>query len=524
MALGKWDRFKQTFGSYKSARLDDWRGVAEAALSSLQAALKVLRDPPLTNISTVVTAQVIALQKAIANEKKDPAAACKAFAAVETICKAQLKVAQAALMAEPPNRGALAAAMAEPGGKAFIDALVAAVGDRASTDEQKTLVTNAIRVRYDVKTLSGELSTKSLPRLYKMLGVLPDDHTTDNAKLRVIKRSKNAGEDTKGKTVYSASYGKGTVTLEGGESGYRAKKVKIKTDKGTTTVKFFDAAVLHEVGHAVDDRDDVMDNVPDNPAFGKWREESVDSVIAAAGTHLGFNKTFAAAGKPQLKSILEGAFAGGNALKPKDLAGAISGLHTLGLDGIARDPGIAAAAKQRVDKKDKVWGTLDHNKFFEQVELDGKDQIEKLVRQVIDDICTNDVQISALDAVTAVFKPFLDTQDQVDWSALAAHPALSWLSAIGAQTVGNYKLSESKLQGLALKTDDGTRVYQQSYSNQFWSYQIEARQHMVRPYQFRARGEWFAEAYTAYFLGLMGTGHVAYRWLNGLYGDPKLAS
>lgn len=49
--------------------------------------------------------------------------------------------------------------------------------------------------------------------------------------------------------------------------------------------------------------------------------------------------------------------------------------------------------------------------------------------------------------------------------------------------------------GLAL----GGRIYQESYRNLWFSYDQAARARKVSLYQFRAPGEWFAEAYAAYY-------------------------
>jgi hypothetical protein len=49
--------------------------------------------------------------------------------------------------------------------------------------------------------------------------------------------------------------------------------------------------------------------------------------------------------------------------------------------------------------------------------------------------------------------------------------------------------------GIAL----GDRIYQEAYSGDWWSYKQSTRTRKVSTYQYRAPGEWFAEAYAAYY-------------------------
>lgn len=45
----------------------------------------------------------------------------------------------------------------------------------------------------------------------------------------------------------------------------------------------------------------------------------------------------------------------------------------------------------------------------------------------------------------------------------------------------------------------GGRIFQEAYSGDWWSYDPAARSRKVSTYQYRAPGEWFAEAYAAYY-------------------------
>jgi hypothetical protein len=61
----------------------------------------------------------------------------------------------------------------------------------------------------------------------------------------------------------------------------------------------------------------------------------------------------------------------------------------------------------------------------------------------------------------------------------------------------------------------GDRVYQKSYKTPEWvSYLLAARKQGIHGYQFRAPGEWFAELYAAYYMGVLKPEHPAVKdWL-----------
>jgi hypothetical protein len=71
-------------------------------------------------------------------------------------------------------------------------------------------------------------------------------------------------------------------------------------------------------------------------------------------------------------------------------------------------------------------------------------------------------------------------------------------------------------QALSDKATLDKRVYQQSYSNRWTSYQADARKKGITGYQFRAPGEWFAELYAAWKRKKLQPGHPAITWLSEL--------
>lgn len=67
----------------------------------------------------------------------------------------------------------------------------------------------------------------------------------------------------------------------------------------------------------------------------------------------------------------------------------------------------------------------------------------------------------------------------------------------------------------AKKNKLGDRVYQQAYKSEWWSYEFAQRKvSRIRDYTFRAPGEWFADAYAAFYEGNLSKKHPLYAWLD----------
>jgi len=62
------------------------------------------------------------------------------------------------------------------------------------------------------------------------------------------------------------------------------KLVSQGTDKKEERVNYFNFTALHEFGHHVDDRKKVMKDNGENAGFGKWKQETIESVVDAVYT------------------------------------------------------------------------------------------------------------------------------------------------------------------------------------------------------------------------------------------------
>ena len=106
--------------------------------------------------------------------------------------------------------------------------------------------------------------------------------------------------------------------------------------------------------------------------------------------------------------------------------------------------------------------------------------------------------------------------DLIDWSALKKHEVFAWCKDVKMSG------SESGLWDSGTKSMkralDG-RVYQECYSGDWVSYAVSARAKRVTNYQFRASGEWFADAYSVYYLGKLPDNHPLKPWLDAQSDD-----
>lgn len=330
--------------------------------------------------------------------------------------------AKAAAMAkhDPDTMTALAD---QPGGPALLDAMVGDLGGKAKDADSKAFVRAAITARFGTQLDDKDLSTKYLPRLYKVLGMVPGSHTLDNPKLRVINR-----ERTKVET--SGDYLNGVVNLKAPRTGLVDSLVsfgawampeKLVGKQLPGGVSQFDALTLHEVGHAVDDKQKFMDGKAGSVTFGGWQNHSVDEVADLVATAHGLYGAFAELGKPFLKAYL-----------------------------------VAVLKKKKPQDDAAVKG-----------------------------------------ATPADAKP--------DWKKLAKHAAVDHAENIRMKndSAGLWDRGDAAAAKYAI----GGSVVQESYGGHWVSYALSARTAKITDYQFRAEGEWYAEAYAAFFLGKLKPSH-----------------
>lgn len=298
------------------------------------------------------------------------------------------------------------------GGPELVDAVVKGIGSKAKTPEDKAVIVAAITARYGpTLTETENFSSKNLPLLYNVLGMVPSSHVSSDTVGQIQSH------------VFTRS--------EGGEyvgGDYANKTIRIaKTSEGTQ----FKSTTLHEVGHAVDDRKNLMTKAGMDK-HADWKKESVDSVADAIFAH--FKKDFA-----------DAAF--------------WSSKNTTGVFKLPNKSEVADYLKAILKGNDSPAFPGDDNGTRKQV-IDG---------HIAATIC-KEIRES---------NKFWDKGDS------------------GAK-----------------KHRVGDRVYQEAYKDQWWSYEFSARKSSrIRDYTFRAPGEWFADAYAAFYQGKLSKKHPIYAWL-----------
>ena len=173
---------------------------------------------------------------------------------------------------------------AQPGGAAILDQMVAEIGPKANSEEKRRIVAKAMKARFDIDELSGDLSTRALPRLYGLLKNLPEGHVRDNDSLKRVERHRGSSE---GASYYKESEQRIVLNVE--RTGPIMGALNFESyypdgpDKSAVRVNSFDVTTLHEVGHAVDaEKQDYMGRNGGQAGKGEWATHSSNEIIEVA--------------------------------------------------------------------------------------------------------------------------------------------------------------------------------------------------------------------------------------------------
>jgi hypothetical protein len=414
-----------------------------------------------------------------------------------------------------------------PDGRDRLDQRVGALGGKATSQEQKDFVKAALLARYDINTMEGDLSTKALPKLYAVLGMVPESHVRDNDMLKNIIRLK---QGTEGASHYSpdADNAKNRpgkrIYLELGRTGTFAITSETWTGDtiGKTKVNEFSATTLHEVGHAVDEKRHFMDGKTGQGAYGGWVESSKEDVArliaAQEGFYTGWEHDYS---KAALAKTLEGVLVNGKFERTEtDVFCALAATPPTA-QTLLNDPGVVQAQTDYDNFTQNGW-PQDIKTPRETAR--GLCKVKPtFVRDAIVEEVIKRVYSHRVDPAVAVneflqdFGKAAQKPTNNDWPKMKAHTAVKFCLAVRV-TGENNGLWDQGASG-AGKYSIGNKVYQESSRGKWICYDTNARTRAVSTYQFRAPAEWFAELYSLYYIekqkngGTAPTSHTDFTWI-----------
>ncbi len=203
------------------------------------------------------------------------------------------------------DAGSLHKLMANPENAKTLDKLVEKMDDKTS----KKVLEAAMQARFGVVMKDFDTSTKaadvaegkkSIKETYLLMLKVPESHVRDNPSLTEIDRKHGVG----------SAYGSDKIALQAfwsGEAanpnpvGDPAELPNVDADckpQGTDTPPYLSWTTLHEVGHAVDDKESFMSSKGN--AYAGWQTHSIEEVVAVAVKHLQYEITY-------IRALLTGA-------------------------------------------------------------------------------------------------------------------------------------------------------------------------------------------------------------------------
>lgn len=459
-----------------------------------------------------------------------------------------------------------------------VDEAMKKMGGTASTPAEKKLAMGALQARFGIqldhstrcecgpskepvgtkctkcktKVTEPVYSSKILPKLYKLMNDLPPGHVVDNPSFKNLRRNR-----TSDASFFQSSTQTVVLNLKQ-TSGPRGMINNVghtlanihHTGKGSVIVDEFQDFAYHEIAHAVDDKTGYMDSHGKQADHGGWKESSRAEAINVAGAELGFFDDFAGCPHAFLRAFLDDS-AKGKQPKPKsgeggDQGGGLEEAWTKAmsiakalpktLDEFTNHPAIKAAIDFRGEaapKGDEQFTLTDLTEKFKPQWKNVQMAYTKAGSAEIRDMYTECCKRIGMtgESPDVVYKSFGGGADfskgappKPDFKAMAKHKAVAWLKGV-SMSGGESGLWDEGNAGAKKYAVKG-RVYQESYKDDWWSYDLAARGQLIVNYQFRAPGEWFAEAYAAHHIGKLPSGHVIAKYLESEEGKraPKRKS
>jgi hypothetical protein len=417
------------------------------------------------------------------------------------------------------------------GGSAIIDRMVAELGDKVKDQDERDFIIAAMKARFKLDVIDGDMTSKALPKFYKLLTMVPDAHTTDNDSLKKINRVDAVFNWKLFNSWYDPTEKGVVINLPKSTLPFARKAATGEI----TPFEGFSLATLHEVGHSVDDKLGFMMGKAGNAKYGGWQTESIGSIADKAGELQGLFDDFPGIPRKWVKIYLQTVLETGKA-DPGKMCEVAAADHTEAV----RNQAIIMQARNlsELTQMDRQRQAMSNGGVPQREWDDAYDRGKKTKLRLGDTTVSTDVAFGQK-IVAAMFKdkkPLATVLDElariyevpIELNAsdaavqiMANHKATLWCKSIRLSGFsGPWGSGPSGAQTAALT--DG-RVYQQSYGDAWTSYALSARGKGVSDYQFRVPGEWFAELYAFYYLKKLSPAHADYGWFKEEIDDAAAA-
>ncbi|MCB9759765.1 MAG: hypothetical protein H6739_07970 [Alphaproteobacteria bacterium] len=410
-------------------------------------------------------------------------------------------------------------------GRQVLDELMQSINWKHPGPENLEMGKRALMARYGLESLDGKLGRKALPKLYELLGMVPDEHVHSNQDLLRFVRDVNNAQFL---GLYEGGQKKLTIWVQRVSGPRSENKTFVQDDTvddncrmGNVQLPLFDHTTLHEVGHAVDHLLHFMNVHMGEDVYGGWRRETDTSMIEAFMAD-GFGTRFPLIPTDFLEKYLKLELENGDEGRAAQEAYQARGqLPSVG--DIVRTESVREAAEElskyrtegvpddstRKDHFKKYWGytssdanalaTGDNAKFIRELLTE---VLKLILHQQTDPIPAAQTVLARLQAYRTVTP---------DWNALAQDTVARICNNIHTYT-GRAMWRDGRAAAEASFLNG--RVYSVDHDGTYFSYAMAARRKMVSNYQFNAPSEWFAELYALYYANKLPPNHPARVWLD----------
>ncbi|MCB9741686.1 MAG: hypothetical protein H6740_03665 [Alphaproteobacteria bacterium] len=432
--------------------------------------------------------------------------------------------------------------MAQPGGAHLLDLMVEDISWSRAKTADKDWTIAAIQARFNIPELvtpRDKHEKKALPGLYRALRMVPESHVLENdSLLSYVQRARPEAGDGRFSGVYYTDDQRIVTHLDQiltGKNDNDYDREVPKAIRPTGRMKDFTHTTLHEVGHAVDDKNDIMGE--DNPAErAGWRNENLESAARAIGAEHNFFTDFPDLPDAWLLLVLTQYITTGS-VDPGNFATDLNAKKAHApnlppLEVLLQLPALLACEQARVERE--VWPDNESDKrslsagafnYFTRAKEEaanagyGEPAQQRachfLLKNVTQQVYGFNVPLAQiLSDEHAAMQGLIGVDTElIPWDRIDAHAASKIMIRLHNEGYKDKQGYYNAGRSGALAAQVGDRTYTVCNNQLWWSYLFIKRNQGVSEYQFNAPAEWFSELYALYYGGKLPEGHPDYALL-----------